>query len=194
MKVFKLNENAMNIHGENYTPPTRKLLGKIKAVKDIESALKLQKSIISAFQRGDIDSAESKSLSYLLQNFVSIYRLNLEMEKIYEVINFEVSFRIRELELLYKEYYRNIVVGLELTEEQIDKITAQYPSRISSIKDEIIALRKKVKKEITAQTTFTLKDDEPTEKKISKILNHIDVNLTTRERYLLFEELEKMIG
>ncbi|MGA7720514.1 MAG: hypothetical protein WCA84_04980 [Ignavibacteriaceae bacterium] len=192
MKVLKLNPKQNKIKEDKDTPPARRrLLKRIKSVKDIDTALSLQRSVIGLYQRGEIDSNEAKSLSYLLQNFVSIYRIQFETSEIYDIIYYEVNVKVREVVKYFQEYITSICEELQLSEEQEKKIEERYLGRQQKIIDDIKKLRSKIKEEINKNTSFKLKSDDDSSKKVNLIMNEIANKLNSQEKYQLYDELQK---
>jgi hypothetical protein len=191
--VLKIVKKPKEDSKNSDTPPSRRLWGRVKNIKDIDSAIRLQKEILSKFQRGKLSANDGKTLTYFLQNFISLYRLQLEISEIYKIISYEVEVKVREIVRYFREYCTCVIEELKPDEGQLKRIELRFEGREEKAEEDMIKLRNKIAKEISTSTTFNINPEDDSEKKINIILNECSTKMTHMERCKLYSELEKML-
>lgn len=128
-----------------------------------------------------------------MQNFVSIYRIQFETVEVNKIIEYEVNVKVRETIEYFRAYVTSICEELKPTAEQEEKIEQRYQGRRQKVLDDVKKLYNKIKDEIKNNTSLNLKPDDDSTKKVNLIMNEVCNKLTSRERYMLQEELQKIL-
>ena len=192
-KVCNINESKDFYAKSEVPPPPDKLFKRVKRIKNLADAQKLLTESIAYFQKGLITSTESKTIAYLVQNFIAVYKSNLEEVEIYNHISLYLEEYItsRDIDI---DYFMKEVQD-RLGTDEWNRIDRKYKNLFSKLKSEKLEVKKQLIDELNKKSSLQIKlnSEEDPEVVVRLLINEFN-KLPEKNKLNLIEMINERMN
>ena len=179
MKNTKIQNNSDK---KLTTPPPNSIYKRATKLKNLESAQNFISKIISSYQRGEIKATDAKTLSYLVQTFISVYKTNMEFKEIIDFVDYHILALVNQLavELQTMRDEMSEQFGEDVSNKFWEYFHANIQPKVIIKKQEKI--REEIFKKVKERTSFKIGDYYGEPEKIVEAIKRSFWNLPMKHK------------
>ncbi|MBM3712027.1 MAG: hypothetical protein FJW56_01105 [Actinobacteria bacterium] len=193
MEQQKVEKSLQKINKSNKktNPPMVRLVKRAKRVNILDDCMKLLSKSISLFQAGKLSAIDTKTICYLIQTFVGVFKSKMELNDIDEIIESRLYTEMRTLVISYREFILGLLAEAGIPDEKYESYRKNFTIKTNNVENKLMEMVNNVKKEVKSRRWIDLKNEKDSDIRLGKALAMISKYLDSSQKYKIIEELSK---